>query len=405
MSNNKTNFYVDWCAGPSVQIELLSPIDKEEGGYMMNYTSSFRGTIRPPFAELKVGPNALNPIKERMNDIVGKKIGLTRGNGTTPPAPAPDSEIFDDMKLLGEQLYTFLIQQYLRADMDLRQPELYLEIGMDDDLMNFPWEMIYDGDNFLCLKQYIGRFVRSKEPQPDLMNPSTTLGSSLENLSILLISVPKTDENKETKDFEPLPQAEEEKKAILQTLGGIENVTPKIIEPKDATFDGVYKALRRETYDILHFCGHAYYDDKHPANSGIVLRDKIMRTGQIASTIRARNDRMTPVLCFVNACETTKEVDIDAEKVKGGNQLNIYGLGRAFLDTGAYLLGSRWPVNDTTAKKFAGEFYKFLLKDEQSIGQAVCSARNACKKNASDIFGWATYIYYGDPRIYFRKAS
>lgn len=405
MSAVKPNYFVDWCAGPSVQIELLSPITSD-GNYLMNYTPSFRGTLRPPVTELKVGPKALNPIETRITDLIGKMEGKLRGAGSTTTTAVPNEEILEDMELLGDQLYTFLIRSYIPADIDLRKSRLYLEIGMDEDLMNFPWELVHDGNDFLCLKQYIGRFVRSKTTQPMFMNPDITLGSSLENLSILIISVPKTDPIGETKDYEPLPQAEVEAQAMCNLLSEIKNVRIQYVTPKDATFDKVYLALKRNTYDILHFCGHAYYDDQHPANSGIVLRDKIMQTGQITNTIRGRKDKKLPVLCFINACESTKTVNSTGTKTGEGNRLNIYGLARAFLDTGAYLLGSRWRVKDATAMEFARQFYTSLVKNEKSIGESVFDARNSCKDNVpADVFGWATYIYYGDPRLYFRKAS
>jgi CHAT domain-containing protein len=237
------------------------------------------------------------------------------------------------------------------------------------------------------------------------MNLETTLGSSLEDLSILIISVPKTDDNGETKDFEDLPHAGNEAAELVTLLDGIDHVKVHYVEPRNATFDKVYKALTRHTYDILHFCGHSYYDDLNPSYSGIVLRDKIMQTGQISNTIRGRRDRKMPALCFINACESTKAVSGAQSKTKEENRLNIYGLARAFLDTGAYLLGSRWRVKDDTAMEFAKQFYKSLVKEEKSIGVSVFDARTACKKNVTaDPFGWATYIYYGDPRLYFRKA-
>jgi hypothetical protein len=55
---------------------------------------------------------------------------------------------------------------------------------------------------------------------------------------------------------------------------------------------------------------------------------------------------------------------------------------------------------------FATKFYKSLIFDREPIGAAVMLARRECKKKTptSDL-GWASYIYYGDPRVAFRRDS
>ena len=82
-------------------------------------------------------------------------------------------------------------------------------------------------------------------------------------------------------------------------------------------------------------------------------------------------------------------------------------LARAFLETGAYLLGSRWKLSDNAAAAFAPAFYKYLLEDRKSVGEAVVLGRRACMKateaDPGDI-GWASYVYYGDPRVCFRAS-
>jgi CHAT domain-containing protein len=98
----------------------------------------------------------------------------------------------------------------------------------------------------------------------------------------------------------------------------------------------------------------------------------------------------------MNACETAASF--------GGDQswegrYDIFGLARAFLDTGAYLIGSRWEIGDESASAFAAAFYSHLIRGI-SVGEAIRLARTACRKACpGDDFSWASYIFYGDPRL------
>jgi hypothetical protein len=117
-----------------------------------------------------------------------------------------------------------------------------------------------------------------------------------------------------------------------------------------------------------------------------------MTTGQLYTFIGNK----PPVFCFINGCETGR---VGTWK----DQYNIYGIAQAILQTGAYLLGSRWKLGDSAAAKFAGEFYACWLSKRQSLGEAVRNARLVCREgSAADDFGWASYVFYGDPRLHFR---
>src|SRR5262249_36060093 len=115
-----------------------------------------------------------------------------------------------------------------------------------------------------------------------------------------------------------------------------------------------------------------------------------------------------PILCFINACESALEGAPNAcesalEGAPDPSHLHVYNIGRWFLRTGAYLLGSRWKIHDLSAEAFARTFYRSLLKDAQPIGEAVRLARLACKQEVPYDLGWASYVFYGDPRIRFKR--
>jgi hypothetical protein len=77
----------------------------------------------------------------------------------------------------------------------------------------------------------------------------------------------------------------------------------------------------------------------------------------------------------------------------------------AFIDgeTDSYLLGTRWKLNDTVAAAFAGAFYRALLIEQKPLGQAIVESRLAVRAARANDLGWASNIYYGDPRLWFRR--
>lgn len=269
----------------------------------------------------------------------------------------------------------------------------FLEIIVDESLLEYPWELMSDGDSFLCLRHWVGRFVNAKTADALLAIGATDWNTLTPGpLQVLLVSVADPPA-RGGKTYERLLEAEAETKAITRALTGAGVMLKTLIGPQ-ATFAEVQKAFRG-TYHIIHFNGHAEFNPERPRESGLVLHDQNMKPGQIAPFLKAN----PPVLFFVNACETA------ATGSATGRGHQAFGLARAFLSTGAYLLGTRWRVEDAKAAEFAESFYTSLLA-EKSIGESVRDARVSCKDDTDPgDFSWASYVYYGDPRVGFRKRT
>jgi CHAT domain-containing protein len=385
-------FCLDWFAGPSAQVELFSPGSRHANTYQLKYTPPFRAAIRPPMEERHLGPGELSPVNTELDRLVATLDARAAVSGTSAAAPAPaNSAALQEMTLLGGLLLDLMIPEYVKPD--LRGERLFLEIGVDKDLLDFPWELMHDGDDFLCLKHAVGRFVNGVPSGiPGSKRPVSRFGTKLDTLSILIISVPHP-QDRDGRKYENLPQAEKETQAICDSLGNVENVKLETLIGKEATYNAVYLALKHE-HQIVHFNGHAHLDSKQPHLSGLVLFDKDITTGPIANFLT----KQPPILCFVNACETAKTGGVQGWK----NRHNIFGLAQAFLSTDAYLLGTRWKINDEAAAEFASKFYLSLLVDRKPLGLSVREARAACKsKSPDDEFAWASYVFYGDPRVCF----
>jgi hypothetical protein len=407
------HYGLDWYAGSSAQVEIFSPRAKRGKLYQLKYTPALRATIRPPVQDRPLGAGELKPIDDQL-DVVVEALKVRAGRFAPPrgedPGPVPDpqageveeAEADEDdgdgdgdeaderpiqkMELLGKLLYDLILPRYIQVD--LRPPGQFLEIGMDEALLSYPWELMHDGEDFLCLKHAVGRFVNGASAQPFDAKPAPSWGTRFGPLTILVIAVPES----KVLPGRPLPWATKEAKAIVDALAPLPGIKVEVLPSagKKATFNQVFQALSSGRYHIVHFCGHARFNDKDPYLSSLVLYDKEMTTGQVLGFF----SKAPPVLCFINACESGLAKD-------GRKTFDTYGLARAFLETGTYLIGSRWEVADEVAATFAPQFYAALLKEGQPLGMAVQDARRACKEKAPDDFAWASYVFYGDPRVCF----
>jgi pimeloyl-ACP methyl ester carboxylesterase len=155
--------------------------------------------------------------------------------------------------------------------------------------------------------------------------------------------------------------------------------------------------LRRFTsgkYDIVHFAGHAFFDERHPSASGILCANREVLSG--ADLAQIGN---LPSLVFFNACE--------AGRVRRGaaardEQLTMLkrisrntSFAEAFLRGGvANYIGTYWPVGDSGAALFAQTFYGALLAGQTISGALLASRRALGEQGELD---WADYIHYGSP--------
>src|SRR5918995_3841356 len=107
----------------------------------------------------------------------------------------------------------------------------------------------------------------------------------------------------------------------------------------------------------------------------------------------------------VNGCETAPAVPPpDAAGSAWDAQFALFGLARAFLESGAYVLGTRWRLPDVSGLGFARHFYRMLLNERAPFGRAISEARRTLLAEDPEDISWASYIYWGDPRVYFRRA-
>ena len=200
-------------------------------------------------------------------------------------------------------------------------------------------------------------------------------------LGVLLIANPTGD----------LPSAETERERIARILGRVKAVRLTEVAGDAATLARVTAEFESGRYDVIHYAGHATFDERQPGDGGLALAD-----GELTGTHLSALGRLPPLVVF-NACESAR-LRRGSER-RGGGTKRSQGIARnlslaeTLLRAGlAHYVGTHWPVEDSSATAFASVFYTELLRG--SIGHALVRARRAVHARRSH--DWADYIHYGD---------
>ncbi len=272
-------------------------------------------------------------------------------------------------QLLWDHLLTKVIKDKLKSSVDSS-----LSILLDEELINIPWELLYDGNEFLCLKFNLGRLVRTREQ----VSP-TQYRSSGSRLKMLILANPTDD----------LKSAYQEG---LQIRNQFERKRKEMsIDFKGMRADTIYIKKNLRDYDIVHFAGHCEYDTANMSKSGWVLNDGRFT---IEDIFALGETLPLPGLIFSNACYSAKATDnfMDIDY-----QTKAYSLASAFLFSGVrHYIGTIRRIEDLLSESFAKEFYSRLLGGS-TVGECLRQARlKLIKEHGLGAISWASYLLYGD---------
>jgi tetratricopeptide (TPR) repeat protein len=275
-------------------------------------------------------------------------------------------------QLLWDNLLTRAVKDRLRAS-----PIADLILSIDEELINIPWELLYDGRNFLSLNFNLGRVVRTKE---QLALPQYRSFSGIPKM--LILANPTND----------LRAAYLEGINIKNQFDRKRNTVH--IDFKSTSIDKLYVKRHLCDYDIVHFAGHCEYEPAHPEDSGWVLSDGKFSVGDILST---GSTLSMPTLVFSNACSSAK---VSTDLIDLDYQQKNYSLAGAFLFSGVrHYIGTMHRIEDPVSLAFAKEFYTQLILGK-SVGESVRLGRVRLIKQYGIIaLHWAGYLLYGDPNF------
>jgi len=287
-----------------------------------------------------------------------------------------EKDFSDELKKNGRALFDQLLTQEVKHAIK-NTKATFLLISIDEYLVHIPWELLYDGEEFLCIRFAIGRSVRTK--QRGVENRCRDISKPIK---MLMVADPNGD----------LSSAYEEGLAIRTELDKKQSKIKVLSKTGEVYLDFIKKNIR--DYDIVHFAGHSVYDYENPSESGWVLKDGRFTAKDIVSLGATAP---MPSIVFSNACQSGKTQEWE---VKKGLEDEIYGLANAFLLAGVrHYIGTFWKVLDKTCLDFANEFYKDAI-DGLPIGEAIRLSRiRLVNKFGYSSIVWASYMLYGDPSI------
>ncbi len=335
-------------------------------------------------------------------------LGLEEMLKSSEPIP-----VVDRLAALGKTLGEDLLQQLAerleeeRARLAEYTSAPHLRLQIPRELMRFPWELMYDRYGMLAERFALGRqvFMETQLTRPVPQRRPDAI-------RVLVIGDPKFSSQFAYRP-QQLPGAQDEAKKVVdqldlldKQLGGMPKVeVTKVIGEELKAFD-LRELLRSGEYDIVHYAGHAYFDQKSPEASAWVLSDGPLHAQEIRNTLSWTDS--PPWLVYANACEA----GMDGHKARDRYHGNVFGLATAFINNGvAAYIAPLWPVDDFVAAFLAEQFYHSLFLERASLGEALCAAKCAAKRELLDAtepedgwalpaniaLSWASVVLYGDP--------
>ncbi|MDZ7292567.1 MAG: CHAT domain-containing protein [candidate division KSB1 bacterium] len=246
-------------------------------------------------------------------------------------------------------------------------------ILLTTDTMDIPFELLYDGREFLCLRQPFSRRIEM------LATPKKFEVEKPRGHRALVIGNPTGD----------LPYTAQEAHAVAEVLKKSDVHVDCFIGPEQATLNEIVKQLNLHGYHLIHFAGHGSFHKRYPTLSGLRFSEGMLSADELKRYLQA------PAFVFFSACWA-------AAAKKETTRSNFQGkfienLAIAALEGGACgCLGPMWEIEDRTAKDFALTFYTQLLLGSR-IGEAVLQARRRVRRRKTDC--WASWVLFGDPFI------
>jgi CHAT domain-containing protein len=252
-------------------------------------------------------------------------------------------------------------------------------LGVDETVLNLPWELIGATRDELALAVPFGRVVSTAVRPRTRRDPL----SEDRTVRILLVENPSDD----------LSATEAEVEAVVRLAGERPPVTVEVeqLRGTDATKAQLADAVRDGSIDLLHFAGHARFDDRRPGTSGLLLHDGELTADDVLELPWAS----PPYLMFNSACESARS-GRGRRLVSRSRQ--SAGLPAAALAAGVQgYLGHFFPVDDHAAGAIAGTFYEALF-GIRNVGRAVQEARRAVRSRYDDAAELSSFglTYFGD---------
>ena len=321
-------------------------------------------------------PVPMERVTQRCRHMV-THLNLANRQGRLTP------ELLQKLKETGQLLRDELFSAHVKDQLNTVQAE-QLILSLDDRLVHIPWELLHDGRRFLCQQYATGRVVRTRQMMIGVSERVLKLP-----LRMLVLADPGGD----------LKAAYHEGICIRDYVETLPDKVRVGFRSEGAHVDFIRAKLRH--FDMVHFAGHADYDEQHPEHSGWRLGKEQLTTADI---LKMTGTGHMPALIFVNGCQSARA---DEYPSSYDTHAPLFSMANAFILAGVrHYLGSCWEIPDDASRQFAIAFYHHLFNGF-SVGAAVRAARQTLMERLGEHnIIWASYLLYGDPTVkYFENTA
>ncbi|HEX3280507.1 MAG TPA: CHAT domain-containing protein [Pyrinomonadaceae bacterium] len=272
-----------------------------------------------------------------------------------------------------------------------------LTLVVDKDTAALPWEMACYGPKHR--RTYFGTDLRLTRQFRTMLSGAPGIAPPLnKSLRVLVIADPAPDPDLR------LSGALQEGQEVVRILkeqqeqlrGQLDIEIVSCLGPEQCDPIKILALLLNETFDVVHYSGHARFDEDKPNRSGWVFSSKVTLSAR--EIFRARQ---VPRVVFANACFSAVTNRGQDSTVEQTNQ-KLAGLAEAFFARGVQnYIGTGWEVDDAAALEFAQVFYTEAMKGKL-LGDALADARRKIFNAGST---WGAYQHYGQSSARIVEAS
>lgn len=312
-------------------------------------------------------PVSMDKIAERCREIV-ETLNTTNRKGRLSRDVLV--RLRDIGRIFSDELFTAGVKETIR---DTRAE--HLTVNLDDQLVQVPWELLHDGQQFLSQRFSMGRLVKTRQ------NVVGVKSRIIQRpMKMLVLADPKGD----------LQGAYDEGIEIRDFMDRQRDLVSVSLRSENITSDFIREKIRN--FDLVHFAGHSDYHADAPGEGGWRLSDGTLKASAL---LKMAGTGSMPSLIFSNACQSART---EEWALKPHFQDEIFGLANAFILAGVkHYVGTFWEILDEPSRRFAIEFYRQVM-DGCSVGDALRQAR----LKLIDVYGeetivWGSYLLYGDP--------
>lgn len=348
-------------------------VSRESGGLRVDFQGSAPGMLIPS-ERMKLSDTVREDLARRQEKVL-HIIGRTRApDGNRSPTVQPGvADAERELRKIGQYTYGHLIPGSIQTLLH-SEPADHIRLDVDERVIDLPWELVHDGEEFLCLRFAAGRRLISDQAPHSFRRHA----KAARDMSALVVANPTSD----------LPAAEREGEKVAHLLKNECGVRVDFARRGELTKEDFLLSLRN--YDIVHFAGHARRDGDNPDESCLLLCDGEVQAFEIARFLQ----QPTVSVVFLNACWSAQEA-----RFWESYSPVMRGLGRTFIYSGVgAFIGYLVPIPDDSATQFAIEVYSSLAAG-RSIGESVRRARVKGREADERDLTWASAVLYGDPAV------